>query len=253
MPQKGRCAAAGRASTCRRCATAAAAAGRQHAVEAVLAGSADMPLQMLLASRRAGHCSPWQAAVSQHHAVPLLPTCHAGLHRLSVVLLCWNDSAVAMPGTLRPPAAASRQDGPKRRSIEQQMGTAGSGERRLKIQGWDGVSSSVQRPHLRAACCGSRSRARCRRRPPTFAAPSAAEPPPPGSPAAKGRYQDQEQKRTQFNTCSTMHQPSTAASRALRQPISRGRPHLALAGGLGEGEAVSQGRRPRAQNAPSAL
>jgi hypothetical protein len=156
-------------------------------VEAVLAGSADMPLQMLLASRRAGHCSPWQAAVSQHHAVPLLPTCHAGLHRLSVVLLCWNDSAVAMPGTLRPPAAASRQEGPKRRSIEQQMGTAGSGERRLKTQGWDGVSSSVQRPHLRAACCGSRSRARCRRRPPTFAAPSAAELPPPGSPAAVPR------------------------------------------------------------------
>lgn len=82
---------------------------------------------------------------------------------------------------------AGRKEGPKRRSIEQQMGTAGSGERRLKTQGWDGVSSSVQRPHLRAACCGSRSRARCRRRPPTFAAPSAAELPPPGSPAAVPR------------------------------------------------------------------
>jgi hypothetical protein len=165
-----------------------------------------------------------------------------------VVLLCWKDSAVAMPGTLRPQPADGRQGG-------QVVAVGGDGwQLRAPAEdtrmGWE--SSSVQRCHLKA-CCGSRSRGRCSRRPPISAAPSAAKPQPPGSPAAKGRYQDQEQKRTQFNTCSTMHQPSTAASRALRQPISRGRPHLALAGGLGEGEAVSQGRRPRAQNAPSAL
>lgn len=126
------------------------------------------------------------------------PTCQGGLHRLAVVLLWWKLSAVAMPGTLRPPAVLqSRGDPGNLRTMSACYDLLGSwlycllstqlGNRACCA---DHLPAAQRLPHpsnyLQGACCGTQGTAHCHRRSLSPSAGRSAAAPPLRGPATAG-------------------------------------------------------------------